>query len=82
MIGLYLFISLITSGLDEEKATGFQDHVFLERHLAGWCPRVGPIRHFMELVTSALSKNPHMTAARKKEVGTTNYIYIDRFFKF
>jgi len=54
-------------GLDEEKATGFQDHVFLERHLAGWCPRVGPIRHFMELVTSALSKNPHMTAARKKE---------------
>ncbi|XP_063598476.1 small ribosomal subunit protein mS31-like [Penaeus indicus] len=53
-------------GLEEEKKIGFQDHVFLEHHLEGWCPRRGPIRHFMELVCTGLSKNPYLTVERKK----------------
>lgn len=53
-------------GLEEEKKVGFHEHVFLERHLEGWCPRRGPIRHFMELVCTGLSKNPYLTVERKK----------------
>lgn len=39
----------------------------MERHLKDWCPRKGPIRHFMELVCVGLSKNPYMTVNEKKE---------------
>ncbi|XP_037798772.1 28S ribosomal protein S31, mitochondrial-like [Penaeus monodon] len=53
-------------GLEEEMKIGFQEHVFLEHHLEGWCPRRGPIRHFMELVCTGLSKNPYLTVERKK----------------
>ena len=30
-------------------------------------PTIGPVRHFMELVVTGLSKNPHYTAAEKRE---------------
>ncbi|XP_069170284.1 small ribosomal subunit protein mS31 [Procambarus clarkii] len=52
-------------GLEEEKSVGFHEHVFLERHLEGWCPPRGPIRNFMELVCTGLSKNPYITVERK-----------------
>jgi len=51
-------------GLDysEEK---FHQHVFLEQHLNPWCPKGGPIRHFMETVCVALSKNPYASVQYK-----------------
>ncbi|XP_076654978.1 mitochondrial ribosomal protein S31 [Halictus rubicundus] len=52
-------------GMDEEHSIHFSEHVFLERHLAGWCPTKGPIRHFMELVCIGMSKNPYMTVQEK-----------------
>jgi len=55
-------------GLVEEESTGFHEHIFLERHLSDWCPRVGPIRQFMELVCVGLSKNPYISAPRKRAV--------------
>ncbi|XP_030766056.1 28S ribosomal protein S31, mitochondrial [Sitophilus oryzae] len=54
-------------GLDEEAKVYFADHVFLEEHLEPWCPPKGPIRHFMELVCTGLSKNPYITVETKKE---------------
>jgi len=54
-------------GLEEEKKVGFHEHVFLERNLSGWCAQRGPVRHFMELVCTGLSKNPHLTVERKKD---------------
>ncbi|KAK0182364.1 hypothetical protein PV327_000513 [Microctonus hyperodae] len=54
-------------GLDEEKSIHFSEHVFMDRHLRGWCPKGGPIRHFMELVCVGLSKNPYMTVQEKKD---------------
>nr|CAH0110864.1 unnamed protein product [Daphnia galeata] len=54
-------------GLEEEAQVGFHEHVFLEPHLKPWCPRRGPVRHFMELVIIGLSKNPYITVAQKKE---------------
>nr|SVE79444.1 EOG090X04UC [Daphnia magna] len=54
-------------GLDEEARVGFHEHVFLEPHLKPWCPRRGPVRHFMELVVVGLSKNPYLTVEQKKE---------------
>ncbi|TKR65498.1 hypothetical protein L596_025894 [Steinernema carpocapsae] len=54
--------------LGEEENVGFQDHIFLERFLAkAKLPKTGPVAHFMELVCVGLSKNPHMTAAKKRE---------------
>lgn len=53
-------------GLEEEAQVGFHEHIFLDSHLEPWCPRRGPIRHFMELVTVGLSKNPFLTVAQKK----------------
>lgn len=47
-------------GLNEEAEVNFTEHVFLEDHLEPWCPKEGPIRHFMELVLTGLSKNPHL----------------------
>ncbi|KOB69105.1 Mitochondrial ribosomal protein S31, partial [Operophtera brumata] len=34
--------------LEEEQKVHFSEHIFLDAHLEGWCPKVGPIRHFME----------------------------------
>ncbi|CAH0546012.1 unnamed protein product [Brassicogethes aeneus] len=51
----------------ESDSVSFDEHVFLERHLEGWCPSKGPIRHFMELVCVGLSKNPYISADAKKE---------------
>uniref|UniRef100_A0A914WRL1 Small ribosomal subunit protein mS31 n=1 Tax=Plectus sambesii TaxID=2011161 RepID=A0A914WRL1_9BILA len=54
--------------LGQEQEVGFHDHVFLERHLQRLnFPKMGPIRHFMELVCNGLSKNPYMTVTKKVE---------------
>ncbi|XP_078618092.1 small ribosomal subunit protein mS31-like isoform X1 [Branchiostoma floridae x Branchiostoma japonicum] len=53
-------------GLEEEAAVGFHEHVFLEDLLEGF-PEKGPIRHFMELVVTGLSKNPYLTLQQKRE---------------
>ncbi|XP_047350568.1 28S ribosomal protein S31, mitochondrial-like isoform X1 [Vespa velutina] len=52
-------------GMEEESNVHFSEHVFLERHLTDWCPKSGPIRHFMELVCVGLSKNPYLTVDEK-----------------
>ncbi|RVE51941.1 hypothetical protein evm_003407 [Chilo suppressalis] len=54
-------------GLEEEQNVHFSEHVFLDTHLEGWCPKKGPIRHFMELVCVGLSKNAFYTVKEKKE---------------
>lgn len=54
-------------GMEEEQSVHFSEHVFMERHLAGWCPKTGPVRHFMELVCIGLSKNAFMTVNEKIE---------------
>lgn len=54
-------------GLEEEQKIHFSEHIFLDTHLEDWCPKKGPIRHFMELVCVGLSKNPFYTAQEKKE---------------
>lgn len=54
-------------GLEEEARVSFHEHVFLEKHLEEGFPRQGPIRHFMELVVTGLSKNPYLTVQQKKE---------------
>ncbi len=51
--------------MEKEAEIGFHEHVFLEPHLDPWCPRRGPIRHFMELVVVGLSKNPYITLDAK-----------------
>jgi len=43
----------------------FHQHIFLEKHLQNWCPKAGPIRHFMELVCVGLSKNPYISVQYK-----------------
>ena len=53
-------------GLEEEKKTGFHEHIFLEKYIADWCPRKGPLKHFMDLVVAGLSKNPYISVDRKK----------------
>jgi len=53
--------------IGEEASVGFQDHVFLEPHLDPWCPKKGPIRHFMEIVCTALGKNSYLSAKEKRE---------------
>lgn len=52
--------------MEDEAKVSFVDHVFLERYLEPWCPRQGPIRHFMELVCVGLSKNSYCTSQAKK----------------
>lgn len=54
-------------GMDNEKNIYFADHVFLEPLLDDWCPKQGPIRHFMELVCVGLSKNHYLTVEAKRE---------------
>lgn len=52
-------------GMYGEAAVSFTEHIFLDQHLAGWCPSKGPVRHFMELVCVGLSKNPYYTVQQK-----------------
>ncbi|CAL1677949.1 unnamed protein product [Lasius platythorax] len=52
-------------GMEEEQNVHFTEHVFMERHLKEWCPKSGPVRHFMELVCTGLSKNPYLTVQEK-----------------
>ncbi|KAJ8669662.1 hypothetical protein QAD02_000921 [Eretmocerus hayati] len=52
-------------GLKGEENVHFSEHVFLDKHLKDWCPKRGPIRHFMDLVCIGLSKNPYMTVEEK-----------------
>lgn len=44
----------------------FSEHIFLEGYL-DWCEKKGPVRRFMDLVITGLSKNPYLTIAEKKE---------------
>uniref|UniRef100_A0AAV2JC40 Small ribosomal subunit protein mS31 n=1 Tax=Knipowitschia caucasica TaxID=637954 RepID=A0AAV2JC40_KNICA len=53
-------------GLEEESNVPFHEHIFLEKYLEEGFPRQGPVRHFMELVISGLSRNPHLTVEQKK----------------
>lgn len=57
----------VTVGLEEEASVSFHEHVFLEQHLEEGFPRQGPVRHFMELVVTGLSKNPYLTVQQKKD---------------
>lgn len=52
-------------GFEEENNISFAEHVFLDKHLEPWCPKKGPIRHFMELVCVGLSKNPYLAVKAK-----------------
>uniref|UniRef100_A0A146M7M0 Small ribosomal subunit protein mS31 n=1 Tax=Lygus hesperus TaxID=30085 RepID=A0A146M7M0_LYGHE len=54
-------------GLDHEQEVSFVDHVFLDVHLEDWCPKRGPIRHFMDLVCVGLSRNHWLSAEEKKD---------------
>ncbi|XP_066515138.1 28S ribosomal protein S31, mitochondrial isoform X2 [Hoplias malabaricus] len=51
----------------EECNVPFHEHVFLERHLEEGFPKHGPIRHFMELVITGLSKNHQLSVEQKLE---------------
>lgn len=62
----WLFI-LAVLGLEEEAKVPFHEHIFLEKHLEEGFPREGPVRHFMELVVTGLSRNPYLTVQQKKE---------------
>jgi len=53
-------------GLEYSKDP-FYNHVFLEHYLEPWCPKGGPIRHFMELVSIGLSKNPYISSTKKRD---------------
>ncbi|XP_034540159.1 28S ribosomal protein S31, mitochondrial [Notolabrus celidotus] len=55
------------AGLEEEAQVLFHEHVFLDQHLEEGFPRQGPVRHFMELVVTGLSRNPYLTVQQKKE---------------
>ncbi|XP_021364965.1 28S ribosomal protein S31, mitochondrial-like [Mizuhopecten yessoensis] len=53
-------------GWTEEEDVSFGEHVFLDPLIEDF-PKKGPVRHFMELVTAGLSKNPHMTVKEKHD---------------
>ncbi|XP_072653357.1 small ribosomal subunit protein mS31 isoform X2 [Canis lupus baileyi] len=53
------------TGFDDEGSE-FHEHIFLDIHLKDF-PKQGPIRHFMELVTCGLSKNPYLSVKQKIE---------------
>ncbi|KAF7667377.1 hypothetical protein LDENG_00066810 [Lucifuga dentata] len=55
------------AGLEEEASVPFHEHIFLDKHLEEGFPRQGPVRHFMELVVSGLSRNPYLTVQQKQE---------------
>lgn len=62
----FKLILFIITDWSEEADMDFTEHVFLEKHIEPWCPKDGPIRHFMELVCVGLSKNPYLTVAEKR----------------
>ncbi|XP_066237060.1 small ribosomal subunit protein mS31 isoform X1 [Saccopteryx leptura] len=53
------------AGFDDDGSE-FHEHIFLDKHLEDF-PQQGPIRHFMELVTCGLSKNPYLSVKQKVE---------------
>nr|XP_008520011.1 PREDICTED: 28S ribosomal protein S31, mitochondrial-like [Equus przewalskii] len=53
------------AGFDDDGSE-FYEHVFLDKYLEDF-PKQGPIRHFMELVTCGLSKNPYLSVKQKVE---------------
>ncbi|KAM5288033.1 small ribosomal subunit protein mS31 [Ctenodactylus gundi] len=53
------------AGFDDDGSE-FHEHIFLDKYLEGF-PKQGPIRHFMELVTCGLSKNPYLSVKQKLE---------------
>ncbi|XP_051964769.1 28S ribosomal protein S31, mitochondrial-like [Xyrauchen texanus] len=55
------------AGLEEETNIPFHEHVFLEKYLEDSFPRQGPVRQFMELVITGLSKNHHLKVQQKRE---------------
>ena len=56
----------IVSGMEEEQAVSFADHVFFDDLLEDF-PSSGPIRTFMEQVTVGLSQNPNLSVEEKRE---------------
>uniref|UniRef100_A0A183IGK3 Small ribosomal subunit protein mS31 n=1 Tax=Soboliphyme baturini TaxID=241478 RepID=A0A183IGK3_9BILA len=50
-----------------ERNVPFYEHIFLENLIKDGFPSSGPIRHFMELVTHGLSKNPFMSIEKKRD---------------
>ncbi|KAL2770220.1 28S ribosomal protein S31, mitochondrial, partial [Daubentonia madagascariensis] len=50
----------------DDGGSEFHEHIFLDKYLEGF-PKQGPIRHFMELVTCGLSKNPYLSVKQKVE---------------
>ncbi|XP_077597008.1 small ribosomal subunit protein mS31 [Stigmatopora nigra] len=55
------------AGMEEEASIPFHEHVFLDKHLEEGFPKQGPVRHFMELVVTGLSRNPYLTVQEKRE---------------
>lgn len=53
------------AGFDDDGSE-FHEHVFLDKYLEDF-PKQGPVRHFMELVTCGLSKNPFLSVKQKVE---------------
>ncbi|XP_012578597.1 PREDICTED: 28S ribosomal protein S31, mitochondrial [Condylura cristata] len=53
------------AGFDDDGSE-FHEHIFLDKYLVDF-PKQGPIRHFMELVTCGLSKNPYLSVKQKIE---------------
>ncbi|XP_023407126.1 small ribosomal subunit protein mS31 isoform X2 [Loxodonta africana] len=53
------------AGFDDDDSE-FHEHIFLDKYLENF-PKQGPIRHFMELVTCGLSKNPYLSVKQKIE---------------
>ncbi|KAG8524730.1 28S ribosomal protein S31, mitochondrial [Galemys pyrenaicus] len=53
------------AGFDDDGSE-FHEHIFLDKYLKDF-PKQGPIRHFMELVTCGLSKNPYLSVKQKIE---------------
>ncbi|KAG6931687.1 mitochondrial ribosomal protein S31 [Chelydra serpentina] len=52
------------AGIEDDDE--FHEHIFLDKYLEEF-PKQGPIRHFMELVTCGLSKNPYLSVKQKVE---------------
>ena len=53
------------AGFDDDGSE-FHEHIFLDKYLEDF-PKQGPIRHFMELMTCGLSKNPYLSVKQKVE---------------
>ncbi|XP_036687710.1 28S ribosomal protein S31, mitochondrial isoform X3 [Balaenoptera musculus] len=58
--------STCTPSCFDDDGSEFHEHIFLDKYLEDF-PKQGPIRHFMELVTCGLSKNPYLSVKQKVE---------------